>query len=464
MTSPDLSVSLTALVRAGAVGALFVAAACGRSERHEPAVTPDESGPVAGAAGGGHAGAVTDPVVHAGEGGMAGAPAVTPEVDPVTPSSPQEQAYLDFLKDLARAGYERMVECFGVSDSEYLVVGDPERLLAEMYAQRAALRLGTKAFAADRAADCLQAIAEAACQEVPSLSALTGVCAVLLGQVPPGGACLGEGDCRDAASFQCYGDQGGPQCVRHCVARTQAAPAGALDEPCGPGGCLSGLYCRRTQKVGFEGVCRPYTGEPCEGIWQCPYFHTCDSSNGSSSLGTCTVGLGIGESCQIIEDYNGRDSNCAHTLSCYSDGGGDLTCAPGRELGEACGREPETGRFIKCHVGYCSSAEPGGSSTCVERKSIGEPCAGQVECRSQLCQSGICGPVERRIGSICSIGDDCGLESFCWIPRDARDVAAQGVCQAFKRVGETCSDLEPCEPLSACVAGVCEHCPDTVGL
>src|SRR5215207_1327824 len=132
MPSPDLSVSLTALVRAGAVGALFVAAACGRSERHEPGVTPDESGPVAGTAGGGHAGAVTDPGAQAGEGG-AGVPGVTPEVDPVTPSSPQEQAYLDFLKDLARAGYERMVECFGVSDSEYLVVGDPERLLAEVY-------------------------------------------------------------------------------------------------------------------------------------------------------------------------------------------------------------------------------------------------------------------------------------------------------------------------------------------
>ena len=56
-----------------------------------------------------------------------------------------------------------------------------------------------------------------------------------------------------------------------------------------------------------------------------------------------------------------------------------------------------------------TSAEPGGPSTCVERKSIGEPCAGPVECRSLLCQSGVCGPVERRIGSTCSIDDDCGL-------------------------------------------------------
>jgi hypothetical protein len=402
------------------------------------------------------------PEESAGAAGSGGEPSVTLDFEPVAELTPQEQEYLEFLSDAEQARYERMVECFGVSDSDYLVTGDADRLLAQVIAQRPGLRLKTVAFDATQAAECLRAIEEASCQGLAEHRQFYE-CVVLIGQVPPGGPCLGDSDCQAPDSYVCRAGAGSDsRCERHCIARDETPPAGDLDEPCRFDNCLPGLYCRFSARGDVAGFCRSYApGGECAGVWQCPYPYACDFSDGSS-VGTCAIGRGVGDACQIGDDYNGRHSNCALTLSCYAEGAEDLTCAPGRELGEACGQEAGAGMFIKCHVGYCRPAEAPEVSTCVLRRSVGEPCVQPADCRSLLCQSGVCGPVERRIGSPCESQDDCGLESFCRFDVDNLDVAeplGPGSCQASRRIGEKCSDSEYCEQLSQCVDGACQRCP-----
>lgn len=445
-------------------------ASCGGQTQSPPREVAKGSPEHAGSdAGGQLGGGAAEPPVSAGAGGDAGAASVEPKFDPIS-LSPEETAYLGFLGDAAQARYEHMVECFQASDADFLATGDAERLLALVYEQRDALRLGTVAFDAAKAAACLRAIEDASCQDFAVQHAFygSGDCNVLVGAVLPGGSCLGDEDCQNPEQFDCRtGNASGYQCSKQCTPRQQeAAPLGDLDEPCRFDACLPGLYCRFTSKGDVAGFCRPNApGGECEGIWQCPTYYVCDSSDGGGA-GSCTIGKAAGEPCQLSENYNGFNSNCSDTLSCYSDGGSPPTCKPGRELGETCGTDPATGVFVKCHTGYCSIVEPS-KNTCLPRKNVGEPCSGSAECRSMLCQSGICGPVELHVGSPCKTEADCGLDSFCQFVSDS-DLAEgpvvtkfpeTGACEAYRQIGETCSKLERCQALSSCVDGVCQRCP-----
>ena len=323
------------------------------------------------------------------------------------PPAPAEDAYRQFISDFNDGYRRRLVSCFNFAASS--VSRDIYREVFDDIL--ASLRVGLSRWDAAQAAQCVEALAQARCQEIASGSALAACNRVRVAQVSDDGYCLDDGDCREPGRV--CGGAGAGSCGRVCARSLWPDRSLAEGQPCSSEDCRAGLYCQMTLPDVTEGTCRPIApGAACDSSDRCPFPYTCVGGPGA---GTCGIGKSAGQPCHLWSDLPvpGLDSDCSPAARCLAMGGGPLVCVP-------------------------------------EPPSPGSP-----------------GPRLLAVGATCLADDTsahCGLGSYCRVdPADLQRYSPppryQGICQPWKAVGQDCEYEGVCRAGAACAHGTCTMCP-----
>jgi hypothetical protein len=418
------------------------------------------------------------------------------------------------------AAYElRQRDCLGIPlSAQHPYHEDPDSDLQHP------ISWGRTAFDQDAADACLAAIQAASCNDIagelaagnsvprPWIAGMAVCGRVIVGLVPPGGACLDSLECQSPQRYGCTSDPG--RCGGHCQLAGTFGEAGAdcavaglyckeglvcdADPlPDGPARCkvrgddgapcrnddtcLPGFFCQRktiTDAQQFAvGACRRVQpGTACSGSWACPRSYACLGASPSTG-GMCGAGRTIGQPCvvQAPGGYQGAFSDCAWGLRCVDIDGGGLRCFGGNPIGGSCGGAESPGRTAPwCADGYCDPAAGicRGPRSTGQTCSVAMTCAAPSECRVPEGSPAICidPPKQQPLGGAC-LGNDsreCPFLSFCR-PTALATGHTNGTCTGFRKAGESCTGNwndcenadgcpERCEALTDCVNGVCVTC------
>jgi len=261
---------------------------------------------------------------------------------------------LDGVPDrLVNANCEQAVHCRFQPDVATCVVSasPPANVLRLL----GSVEAGRVVYHADRMADCIAGIQGAACT-IAEIRTVGKVCAgVFEGTVPPGGACVDDGDCR---SLICVPSACGSSCCPGACAEIPSRNA-AVGERCSTDGdCAGDAHCSP------EASCQPPgpVGAGCVADTDCQLSLICE-------IGICTRLPTLGETC----DPNAFGPPC--------DGGDDYcdvastTCVPLGDPGQPC-----TTALVATLFGLerdnCAAYAWCDAGTCRALPSAGQACAG----------------------------------------------------------------------------------------
>lgn len=193
-------------------------------------------------------------------------------------------------------------------------------------------------------------------------------------------------------------------------------------------------------------------GEFCAGPSECAEDLACIRELPGPGCGRCLPPLARGAPCFD------SGASCGGSLRCTGNGAGSFSCQPEPAtagLGESCVRgEVCTGRT------YCGLSEDG-TLRCAPRPVLGEACSYYggpppgVECGEGICRNWIC-----VAPSFVEPGEACDDERVCF------GRCVEGRCEAWRQIGESCTDQECnfdsyCGPDGRCApkgdeGGVCD--------
>lgn len=306
----------------------------------------------------------------------------------------------------------------------------------------------------ERAADCLEALAEADCTVAGEGLNDESCFGAIRGTVEPGDSCWSEVECR---SGECVGLDS--MCEGTCVAY------GADGESCGsmhPDGreCEPALRC-------VDGTCEALaaSGESCEGssgcvtgLWCNPETDSCEELPDAGELCDTTLG---GDPCL-------GDLVCTEVSS-----GSPKECATGKDVDEACSFDEPCRPGLRCHPD---------TDVCVELSALGEPCDTRYNCPTiAVCAGGTCTAqplpgeecdAEREClagacpestctflgeGDTCADDDECRSDRCSFSSLDG-GMPDAGTCEAAGAEGDGCEDDQECDDGLGCLGGACTSC------
>jgi hypothetical protein len=321
---------------------------------------------------------------------------------------------------------------------------------------------------------------------------------VIVGQVAKGRACLFSTDCDSSEPMVCAG---GNSCSGFCVSRPAAASIGEPcdDRPCVPGAvcrndplptgplmcaaggqgapcsdpshCAPGFFCPLPSPAQSPTTCHPVKiGAPCQGSWDCPRTLACVGAN-AGTPGSCVAGSGMYAPCQVqatIDPYIFTD--CARFVQCIDSDGLGPRCFAGNFISQRCGAfqtDAGTDLSLGCIDGWCD-IQVGAIGLCAQQRpawatcATDETCAPPNQCLFYRQEMLLCvpPPVEHAVGELCHgpyEEQECVGGAYCRPAPTPSDQLA-GICQAYRRDGEPCSETNRCDRLTVCVLGVCTKC------
>ena len=233
-----------------------------------------------------------------------------------------------------------------------------------------------------------------------------------------------------------------------CTAISCVAPEGE----CSP----ESSYCQAETSC-LDGVCRMNTlGDSCNAEGECTGHVTCDASTDE-----CVRRVGLGEDCSLLGCQIGLqcsgnvcieapskigdactksfgESTCPFGMLCS---GNSVCVANSRRVGETCDPSAGCGMRLYCdNVTFTCKEFPKVDETCVDSK-----CYGGVYSELYCDGSNTC-KVLKTVGESCSDVDLCDPIYY--------ECGSEGVCKKYDE-GVTCSSNKDCGKGQSCVNGVC---------
>ncbi|MEZ4383077.1 MAG: hypothetical protein R3A79_17250 [Nannocystaceae bacterium] len=299
---------------------------------------------------------------------------------------------------VAKAWCDYLVEC-GEVESIDVCMEINGHLFEDPYLEDA-VDAGRVDYRGGRAYRCVRAIKKLKCQRGEEVADVDEVCdAIYVGEVAPDQPCLRAEECAGGASVCAYVPSACQDAC--CVGVCRFIPDDlAIGEACDVGECAEGGYCGFSEAAGAV-VCKelPEVGEPCPD-WVCVDEASCVD-------GTCAGPIKRGDPCAYGDRCDGTD--------------------------------------------YCELRDGELAGTCQKRADEGEACDGDNSCLRlrDRCVAGTC-QEGAAVGEGCAAQRDCIGYAYC----------DQGVCAAFRAVGESCLD-HACYPGLACRDSTCVNLADS---
>jgi hypothetical protein len=402
------------------------------------------------------------------------------------------RGYLETREEPMKARNARYTECFQASRERLDAEGQSYEISPE------SLRDGR--VLVDHAAlqACLARFRELSCEELARTfqEDVVDPCpGLIVGQVPPGGACVTEHDCADRARYGCSGEGSYPCRARRCTRLSRlgercdggacerglscddtsflCVPVDAVtsgdgqrcDTSDGPP-CRSGLFCQYdapySSSGSYAGTCRPRVpGLACRGHRQCAHPFRCLMPEAGAGEGRCGIGRREEERCGLQPDdvgLFGFDSDCAFGLTCLERESGLTFCSAGPRVGEPCWPDAEPA----CVGSFCARASGEQPFVCRSHVRAGGACEGLL-CQPGLDCSGRPGDAPTCVhgplaiiptGGRCWLGTTegvvCVAEAYCArvVPPDP--VRGVGVCRRRPGAGAPCDETSVCEAGLVC--------------
>jgi hypothetical protein len=287
---------------------------------------------------------------------------------------------------------DQLLRCGEVSSHDTCVA------LLDRVLSTARIEAGAKAGAikydADKAGECLDAIADQSCDPASKNARIQPQACTdaIKGTRKQGESCFFGGEC-ETKSCTLPGT-----CTMACCAGTcdpPPPPDAAIGQPCEAAPCVEGAYCNAA------GTCAALIaeGQACEFDDECAYDTSCIGATGAK---TCKRSPKIGDPC--LDDGGALTcivggTGCDATMHCVARLDAGATCDPQRSLckgdlicdatSNKCSAAPGTGQpcTIGCAAGnYCELGTTG-SGTCQKLKADGQACMRGGECDSNNCDA-----------------------------------------------------------------------------
>ncbi len=318
-----------------------------------------------------------------------------------------EIAFVDFPAELTKASCALYDRCGGAiaqafNGAEDCVVLSQKALQdGEFAAVEGAVRSGSVIYHPTRARECLDAIADGAC-DVLTGGLPVGCDAALEGTIELGGDCRVDAEC----GSQNFCDAGA-SCPGKCAPRGSAGASCSGEFACGRG-LVCGPDAQCTEPIALGASCNE-RGAPCVAGSFC--FGETQAAPGRCTNAETLFTTNQGQACTLA-----TGPLCQPGLSCVADTAGTASCRAEVNMGEAC----QFGFPDPCGADAYCLADGSGAGTCTVLPDAGQPCAASAgpPCRPYArCDNGVCRNMQR-------LGGSCGQPDTCYSGR-----CDDGICQ-----------------------------------